>query len=134
MEQSTIAKIIDKARSLRGAPYKTGGMDEKGIDCSGLTSLAFAVAGIKLPRVSRDQASVGQRIAPKDVRPGDLVFFTNRPGGNRITHVGIVSHVDENGRATFVHASTSRGVREDLLGSTYWQSVFVQAVRPKALV
>jgi cell wall-associated NlpC family hydrolase len=132
--ENTIAKILEKARSLRGTPYRTGGMDEKGIDCSGLTSLAFSTVGIKLPRISADQSKVGDKIAPDQVKPGDLVFFTNRPKGSRITHVGIVSHIDQNGRATFIHASSSRGVREDLLGSTYWQSVFVAAVRPKPLL
>ncbi len=126
-----IPKIIEKARSLRGTPYKTGGMSEKGIDCSGLVSLAFLEAGIKLPRTSREQALIGDKINPEDVNPGDLVFFTNKPGGTRITHVGLVSGRDQNGRPLFIHASTSRGVREDLLRSTYWQSVFVCAIRPK---
>ncbi|HEU0192102.1 MAG TPA: NlpC/P60 family peptidoglycan-binding protein RipD [Mycobacterium sp.] len=52
-----------------------------GFDSSGLIQYAFAGAGIKMPRRSGDQCSVGQKVAPAQARPGDLICFG--PGGNQ---------------------------------------------------
>lgn len=83
------------AEELVGAPYVWGGRTAKGIDCSGLVQLAWASAGVQLPRDSDLQlAALGPDtdVAPAGLRRGDLVFF---PG-----HVGIMA--DE---ANIIHAS-----------------------------
>ena len=74
-------------------------------------------------------ASVGREVKTTDIEIGDLVFFVTSKTGNRINHVGIVTEVQENGDIRFIHAADS-GVREDNLGSKYYKSTFVKAVRP----
>ena len=81
------------AEEMVGAPYQRGGRTAKGIDCSGLVQLAWALAGLQLPRDSDlIWAAIG---ADKDVDPaklarGDLVFFPGHVGimadGERIVH------------------------------------------------
>ena len=75
----TINNIISTARSYYGVPYKSGGIDGRGMDCSGLLITCFQNQGFKLPRVSWQQALIGEEVNLVEVRPGDLVFFvTNK--------------------------------------------------------
>jgi len=53
-------------------------------DCSGLTSYAWAAAGVSLPHSSSQQYNYGTHISRSAVRAGDLVFFYSP-----IHHVGI---------------------------------------------
>lgn len=111
-------KVIDMAHDWLGAPYQYGGNSRAGIDCSGLTCVVFEqAAGIKLPRSSSDQADWCRRISQRDLRPGDLIFFVNKPGGNRINHVGLYV-----GDGMMIHSSTSRGVTVTSLDDAYWSA------------
>jgi peptidoglycan DL-endopeptidase CwlO len=56
-------------------PYVWGATGPDSFDCSGLTQWAYAPAGISLPRTTYAQASVGTRLSPGQLQPGDLVFF-----------------------------------------------------------
>lgn len=80
------AEVLAAGLKHLGVPYVWGGTDPRtGLDCSGLTQLAFRAAGIELPRVSRDQAKVGTAVSGlANAQPGDLVFF-----GSPVDHVGI---------------------------------------------
>ena len=131
-EDPQIEKVISVARSYRGTPYKYGGMTRIGIDCSGLLYQSFSAIDYTLPRNSTAQAQIGPTISEKDLQKGDLVFFGPRRGSNQITHVGLVTEVDEsNDQVTFIHSSTRLGVIEDNLYSGYWNNLFIKAVRPK---
>ncbi len=78
-------RIVDLASEHIGVPYVWGGEDPSGFDCSGLVQFVYAKLGIDLPRVSRDQAQVGQPVANlRDAVPGDLVAF-----GTPVDHIGI---------------------------------------------
>ena len=116
-------EISGTALSLRGIPYRNGGNDTTGFDCSGLVHYVFEQHGIALPRTVADQFRAGVDVAPTDLREGDLVFFsTTAPGAS---HVGIAVGGD-----SFVHAPTSTGVvRVEHLGAAYWSSRFVGARR-----
>jgi probable lipoprotein NlpC len=127
--RQTVGNIVQKARSFTGSPYKYGGTTAAGFDCSGLVTVAFQSVNLALPRSSYDMASVGREVKTKDIEAGDLVFFVTSKTGDRINHVGIVTEVPTNGDIRFIHASDS-GVREDNLGSKYYKSTFVKAVRP----
>lgn len=120
------ADIIDHAGELRGIRYKYGGnKPEEGFDCSGLTRYLYQNAGLDLPRVSRDQATLGKLKSFNAARPGDLVFFRKgKPA--RVFHVSVVVDVRP-GELWVVHATSSRGVfREDILASSYWKPKIYQ--------
>ena len=108
--------VVSTALSLRGAPYRDGGGDPGGFDCSGFVAYVFAQQGLFVPRTVADQFALGARVDPRSVAPGDLVFFsTVSPGPS---HVGIAISRDE-----FVHAPSSAGVvRVEALSAPYWAS------------
>ena len=114
--------ITGTALGLRGAPYKNGGSDPSGFDCSGFVTYVFGQSGIPLPRTVGELYRAGQDVTGA-IAPGDLVFFsTIAPGAS---HVGIAIGGDE-----FVHApSTSGQVRVERLGAPYWSTRFVGARR-----
>ena len=108
---------------LRGVPYRNGGSDPSGFDCSGLVQWVFAKNGVMLPREAREQYGAGQKIRLRDVQPGDLVFFHTVSRG--ASHVGVVIGPDQ-----FVHAPSSTGVvRVERITATYWARRFVGARR-----
>jgi cell wall-associated NlpC family hydrolase len=74
----------------------------QGIDCSALTQNSYGENRVKLPRVSRAQWQVGEKIEYNGLRQGDLVFFNTMGVG--VSHVGIV--LDPK-RPRFIHASSS---------------------------
>ena len=116
-------RIVETALALQGAPYRNGGTDPSGFDCSGFVEYVFAQNGVALPRDVQQQWSVGRPVSRPDLRPGDLVFFSVT--GRGASHVGIAA-----GSGTFVHAPSSRGrVRTEQLNAPYWSRRFVGARR-----
>ncbi|MEU2792813.1 NlpC/P60 family protein [Streptomyces sp. NPDC007100] len=78
------AKALAFARAQMGKPYVWGATGPNSYDCSGLTQAAWKAAGVSLPRTTWDQVKAGDRVATKDLKPGDLVFFYDD-----ISHVGM---------------------------------------------
>ena len=116
-------EISGMALALRGKPYRNGGADPNGFDCSGFVRYVFAQHGLALPRTVAGQYLAGGEVPAGDLKPGDLVFFsTTAPGAS---HVGISVGGD-----SFVHAPASSGVvRVDRVGGAYWASRFIGARR-----
>jgi cell wall-associated NlpC family hydrolase len=115
--------LVGTALNLRGTPYRNGGSDLTGFDCSGFTQYVFAQHGIGLPRSVEEQFQLGRKVDPDQLTSGDLVFFSTVTRG--ASHVGIVIGGDE-----FIHAPSSNGVvRVEHLSSTYWAQRFLAARR-----
>jgi cell wall-associated NlpC family hydrolase len=112
------SEICRTAISLEGSNYRYGGKEpKKGFDCSGFTSYVMRKNGVKLSGPSYDQANRGTKKELSKVRPGDLVFFSNK---GKINHVGIVIENQKN-KLLVAHSTSSRGVVIDnVLESSYW--------------
>ena len=120
-EPATLA--LASALELRGVPYRMGGSDPSGFDCSGLVQWVFAQNGRALPREVREQYLIGREVEVDDVRPGDLLFFDT--GSRPASHVGIALD-----RESFVHAPSTNGVvRVERYTSNYWSRRYVGARR-----
>lgn len=115
--------LVNTALGFQGTPYRFGGTNPTGFDCSGLVRYVFAQHGIAMPRLAAQQFEVGRKVELDDVQPGDLVFFsTIAPGPS---HVGIAV-----GGGEFVHAPSSLGwVQTERLDSSYWRQRFIAATR-----
>jgi cell wall-associated NlpC family hydrolase len=124
-----VEKIINTARSYKGTPHRDGGMNRMGIDCSALIMISFESAGLKIPRTSSQQSQIGKPIGKENIRPGDLVFFSDKKIGKGITHVGLVTETQK-GEIKFIHTSSRLGVTENLLSTDYFNKTFTKAVRP----
>ena len=122
------ANILSDAEKYLGAPYRAGGMTYSGFDCSGFVNTVFAENNIKLTRRSADQAKEGVGINIENVKHGDLLFFATA-GGKRVSHVGIVHTITDDGEIKFIHASTSKGVIISSLEEAYWDKAFLFARR-----
>ena len=120
----TITQLKDQLDKWFGTPYQYGGLDQRGVDCSGFVYRTFSDRfAIELPRTTVAQTVYGTRIGKEDLQPGDLVFFKTGSGENGL-HVGIYD-TDNN----FIHASTSKGVIRSSMDNVYWRKVFWQARR-----
>ncbi len=124
----TITGILDEAMTYLGTPYRFGGMTRKGIDCSAFVLSVFGAAvGMQLPRVAASQAQEGERVERDHLQKGDLIFFAH---SSRISHVGIVSNVDADGKVEFIHSASSKGVAYTTLDdSPYWTARYRFAKR-----
>lgn len=105
-EASLRNKIVNYGIKFVGNPYVWGGTSlTRGADCSGFTQSVMRNFGVNLPRVSREQAKAGKAVKSSEMRPGDLVFYTN--SGGTVNHVAIYI-----GNGQVVHAASRRsGIR-----------------------
>ena len=123
VEALPVPSLVGTALALRGIPYRNGGTDPSGFDCSGFVQYVFAKSGLALPREVRDQYRTGDEIRLYEVEAGDLLFFETVTRG--ASHVGMAI-----GGGRFVHAPSSRGVvRVESYGASYWTRRFVGAKR-----
>jgi cell wall-associated NlpC family hydrolase len=119
------SELAIHAMGMIGIRYKYGGdVPESGLDCSGLVRYVFMeVFGKELPRTSQEISQVGKHVDPRDLQPGDLVFYNTLR--RSFSHVGI--YLGDN---KFVHAPSAGGkVRIESMDVGYWRKRFNGARR-----
>jgi probable lipoprotein NlpC len=118
-------RLVRDAELLLGSPYRYGGLDSKGFDCSGLVWRVYKEAlGLEVPRTTRSLHELAQPLDLAELEPGDLVFFNTTA---RLSHVGLFV-----GSGEFIHAASEgsrRGVIRSSLDEPYWQKRLAGAGR-----
>lgn len=96
-------ELRDNAVRYMNAPYQWGGRSLAGIDCSGLTQMAFKLCNRKIRRDASQQAQEGELVDfLQHGQCGDLAFFDNAEG--KINHVGILLD-----NQSIIHATDAAG-------------------------
>jgi len=118
--------IVSKAEEYLGVPYLWGGFTPVGFDCSGLVQYVYKQLGISLERSTYYQVHQGVIVDRKDLKPGDLIFFTtNDDDSNDISHVGIYK-----GNDLFIQSPKPGDcVRVSNLNSAYYSNRYYIAKR-----
>ena len=81
--------VVNTVYMYLHAPYLWGGRTPMGVDCSGLTQMAYRLNGISIPRDASQQVELGTTLSfIEEAEPGDLAFFDNSEG--LIIHVGMI--------------------------------------------
>ncbi|WP_185871853.1 C40 family peptidase [Blattabacterium cuenoti] len=122
-----IESIIKKAKNYMFTPYRYGGTNKYGLDCSAFIKNIFSCYHIFLPRISSNQAKIGTFVPKDKIEKGDLLFFSTKLN-KKINHVGMVVHIS-NRKIFFIHASTSSGIIISQLYQKYWNHRFIMARR-----
>jgi cell wall-associated NlpC family hydrolase len=122
---SKTGEVVVGALNMIGVRYRWGGQTpDSGLDCSGFVRYVFQdTLGMSLPRRAVEMSRVGEKVAVRDLKPGDLVFFNTMR--STFSHVGI--YIGDN---KFVHSpSTGSTIRVDELDTGYWEKRFTGARR-----
>ncbi|MDR0730341.1 MAG: C40 family peptidase, partial [Treponema sp.] len=119
-------KLLAAADTYRGTPYRYGGLDRNGLDCSGLIYASFKDSfAVSVPRTTSALYSWTEKIGEDSLQPGDLVFFITT--GSGISHAGIYA-----GEGRFIHSASAgpkTGVIYSSLDESYWRKTFAGAGR-----
>ena len=120
-------RIISKARTLIGTPYRSGGVSPSGFDCSGFITYLYKAHVPELPRVSRDMARTGNPVDRSSLVPGDLVFFATGSSAGRVTHVAL--YIGQNSIIHSISNGPETGVTISSLNSGYWKNRYHNSTR-----
>lgn len=100
-------RLVEQAKTMKGAPYLWGGTSSKGMDCSGFTKTIYFMNGWVIPRDASQQVHAGELVDStgnfENLRPGDLLFFgreATEERDRRVVHVGMWIGNDE-----FIHSA-----------------------------
>ncbi len=116
--------LLTEARKHLSTPYRAGGKDPRGFDCSGFVRHCYLnTLGIKTPASSSEYNKYGMPVKLEDCRPGDVICFKGSRRNKRIGHVGIVTEVID-GNVYFIHSANRGGIRYDQLNAPYYKTRF----------
>lgn len=105
-----------------GSPYRYGGDNKSGFDCSGLVHYSYLQIGKHVPRTTRDLWRQSRPVSAVNLQVGDILFFKI---DGKMSHVGMYL-----GDGRFVHApSTGKRVTVASLDSAFYQQAFIRGGR-----
>lgn len=105
-------KIVNLTVHLAGLPYRFGGEDLEGFDCSGLVYYVYDSFGITLPRTAKKQSKLKPRVSLKKAKPADILAFKLRGRFHTAIYIG---------HNTFIHAPNRRThIRKEKIDS-FWK-------------
>jgi len=111
--------VVGIAMQYLGVPYRWGGADPSGFDCSGFSMYVYAKLGVLLPHHAATQYGMGTAVSRDQLEAGDLVFF------NGLGHMGIYI-----GGGQFIHAPHSGDVvKISSIHDSWYASTWVGARR-----
>lgn len=109
-----------------GVPYKYGGNDKNGIDCSGFTGLLYReVYNKNVSGPTSTLIELTNIISENELKEGDMVFFHIEKKG-KVSHVGVYLQNNK-----FVHATTKKGVMINDLNENYYKQHYFKSGRLK---
>lgn len=117
------AKLYAFIDEWYGTPYKYGGKNKSGIDCSNFSAQLYSTIYHKT--LTGSSASIFKQcksVSRNDLREGDLVFF--KIENNEISHIGIYLQNNK-----FVHATTKKGVMINDLNEAYYKKYYFKGGR-----
>lgn len=122
-EKELDKKLIHFVDAWYGVPYKYGGAEKSGIDCSHLVCRVYKdVYGRKIGGTANDLEKMSDEVKEGRLKQGDLVFF--KIESSKVSHVGI--YIANN---HFVHASVKKGVIINNLDDKYYKKYFYKGGR-----
>jgi len=112
------ARVVNIAIQYLDIPYRWGGSNRNGLDCSGLIREVYQKIGIVLPHKACYQYHKGKKIPLDEIIPSDTIFFAKYPSSSRVAHVGLYL-----GEGLFIHAcrKDKKVVINDLNNDSYFQ-------------
>jgi cell wall-associated NlpC family hydrolase len=115
--------LVQIQQEWQGTPYKLGGTNKQGVDCSAFVQHAYErLYNSLLPRTTEQQLALGISVSLAEAQTGDLIFFRT---SHKVRHVGVIYDQDY-----FLHASTSQGVIFSRLDNPYWSARILLIKRP----
>ncbi|HWY38769.1 MAG TPA: NlpC/P60 family protein [Bacteroidia bacterium] len=122
-DNMTNKKLVHFLDTWYGVPYKYGGADQRGVDCSHLTCKVMQdVYGKKIAGAAGDLEKMCEHVKESKLKEGDLVFF--KIESKSISHVGV--YIANN---HFIHASSKKGVMISDLNEAYFKKYYYTAGR-----
>jgi probable lipoprotein NlpC len=120
-------RVIASGEKYLGVPYRYGGLNREGLDCSGFIYVSFRDAlSVTIPRNTGALYAWVEKIPPESLEPGDLLFFKTTNTG-AISHAGIFT-----GNGRFIHAASDgphTGVIRSAMDEKYWKRTYAGAGR-----
>ena len=121
-QNSMTSETVECLRSHIGTPHAS--KSANGLDCSALVQKCYGALNIHLPRDSRSQFKIGQKVTLENSAAGDLIFFLGSDlNSKKVGHSGIITNVTDN-EILFIHSTLSKGVIESKLSETYYKKRF----------
>jgi cell wall-associated NlpC family hydrolase len=113
-------KLVSLTKHLKGLPYRYGGFDLEGFDCSGLVYYVYDSFGIRVPRTAKKQAKLKRKVRLSQVEPGDILAFKFKRRWHTAIYIG---------NKEFIHAPNSRGVVRQEFLTPAWKKRLKKIIR-----